>query len=263
LAQWTAAPLQPDAAQLGAPDLREMLGLLCPGQAYFGAASGCHVCPQQTHAAGMKADASVESAVSGHFLKPDSDDVLMVLYGCAPRAENFRDAILFTRSKSGWFVDPASGLPTGQCRKVAGRGGRDGLLCFAAASSDERQSAALTFGYVAGEQRAELLKAFDNTGGACDAPKRVVVQSAIRDVKLVPGVGGKVTLRIVANCRRGMLSAASLKACGRGAGFEDIGPAGVFRGFRIDYLFDGGAFSIAAASKPVKQAYDGCSAEVK
>jgi hypothetical protein len=263
VAQWASPPFQPDSSQLGAADLKEILGLLCPGQESAGADSACHVCPQQTKAAGMKTDSSIESAVRGHFLKPDSDDVLVVLYGCAPRADNFRDAILFTRSRSGWFVNPAAGFPAGQCRKVMGRGGLDGLLCFSASPADDRQSAALTFGYAGSEPRVELLKAFDNTGGACDAPKRVVVQSAMREVKLAPAPNGKWTLRITANCRRGSLSAASLKACGRGAGFEDIGPAGLFHGFRVDYLFDGAAFSLAPASKAIKQAYDVCSAEVK
>ena len=261
-AQWAAPPFAPDSAQLSAADLSDLLGLLCPGQESAGAQTGCNVCPPQTKAAGMKTDSSIESAVRGHFLKPDSDDLLLVLYGCAGRADNFRDAILFTRSRSGWFVNQAAGLPAAPCRKIAGRDGRDGLLCFTASPADDRQSARLTFGWV-GSAKAELLAAFDNTAGACDAPRRVVAQSAIREVRLVPLPAGKVTLRITANCRRGLLSAASLKACGRGAGFEDIGPVGQFRGFRIDYVFDGGSFSLASASKAVKQAYDACSAEVK
>src|ERR1700688_4799564 len=110
-AQWSGPPFAPESAQLSSVDLKEMLGLLCPGQQYLGEQSGCHVCPQQSGAPVVRADSSVESAIAGHFLKPDSDDLLLVLYGCSARAENFRNAFLLTRSTTGWFVSWASGLP--------------------------------------------------------------------------------------------------------------------------------------------------------
>jgi hypothetical protein len=248
-AQFTRPPFQIEPAQLERQDLRDMLGLLCPGQEYIGQESGCHVCPSQLKAARARTDASIESAVRGHFLKPESDDLLLVLDGCG--------AVLFTHSTSGWFVSQTDKLPVGQCRKVPAREGRDGLVCFAVSSSADRQNARLTFGYIPGES-ADLLGAFDNTAGACDAPKRVVVQSAIQDVKFVPGAEGKVTLRITASCRRGLLSARSLKACASGTGFEDISPAAPFRTFRVDYGFNGDAFSIVAVSRAVKLAYDVC-----
>ena len=251
-AQFTRPPFQAEPAQLGRADLSDILGLLCPGQEYIGQESGCHVCPPQLKAASARADATIESAVRGHFLKPESDDLLLVLSECG--------AVLFTRSKSGWFVSQTDKLPVGQCRKVPARDGRDGLVCFTVTPSADRQNARLTFGYISGET-AELLGAFDNTAGACDAPMRVVVQSAIQDVKFVPGAEGKLTLRITASCRRGLLSARSLKACASGTGFEDISPAVPFRTFRVDYGFKGEAFSIAPVSRAVKQAYDACAAE--
>ncbi|MBZ5610038.1 MAG: hypothetical protein LAP38_17385 [Acidobacteriia bacterium] len=252
--QWNATPFAPDSAPLPSADLREVLGLLCPGHEYIGQESGCHVCPAGTKAAGAKADASIETVIRGRFLKPDSDDLLVVLYGCG--------SALLTHSTSGWFVNRVTGVPDGLCRKVPGRMGRDGLVCFADSSSADRQSARLAFGFVP-ESQVDLAAAFDNTGGACDAPRRVVVQSAIREVRFIPGAAGKLTVRILANCRRGPLSARSSKACARGAGFEDISPAVPFRAFQIDYGFDGEKFSLAAASQAVKRAYDVCSAEVK
>src|ERR1700736_1188499 len=128
-AQWSGPPFAPDSAQLASADLKEVLGLLCPGQEYLGEQSGCHVCPQQTGAPGAKAESSIESASAGHFLKPDSDDLLLVLYGCSPLADNFRNAFLFTRSTTGWFVSQASGIPIGRCHKVRNRAGRDALVC--------------------------------------------------------------------------------------------------------------------------------------
>lgn len=249
-AQFTRPPFQAEAAQLGRADLSDILGLLCPGQEYFGQESGCHVCPPQLKAVRARTDATIESAVRGHFLKPESDDLLLVLSECG--------AVLVTRSKSGWFVSQTDRLPVGQCRRVPARDGRDGLVCFTVTSSDDRQNARLTFGYIPGET-ADLLGAFDNTPGACDAPKRVVVQSAIQDVKFVTGAEGKLTLRITASCRRGLLSARSIKACASGTGFEDISPAVPFRAFRVDYGFNGETFSVVPVSRVPKQAYDACS----
>jgi hypothetical protein len=237
-----------------------MLGLLCPGQEYLGEPSGCHVCPQQSGAPGARADSSVESAIAGHFLKPDSDDLLLVLYGCSPRAENFRHAFLFTRSATGWFVSQAKGLPIGRCRKVRNRAGRDALVCFTETNSPDQSTGRLTAGFI-GEKDVDLAKALDNTGGACNAPNRPVIQSAIQQVSFVPVADGRLTLRILARCRRGPLSARSRKSCATGPGFEDIGPALPFRTFRFDYTFNGEAFSLAPAGRASKQAYDACLAE--
>jgi hypothetical protein len=261
-AQWSGPPFAPDAARLSSGDLKELLGLLCPGQEYTGEQSGCHVCPQQTGAPGAKADSSIESVIAGHLLKPGSDDLLLVLYGCSPRAGNFRNAFLFTRSTTGWFVSQASGLPTGGCRKVRNRAGREALVCFTDANSADQATGRLTAGYI-GEKDLELIKVFDNTGGACNAPDGPVIQSSIQQVSFVPGADGKLMLRIVARCRRGPLSARSRKACVAGPGFEDIGPALPFRTFRIDYAFNGETFSLTQTSRASKQAYDACSADGK
>jgi hypothetical protein len=256
-AQWSGPPFPPDATPLNPAEVKELLGLLCPANEYVGQESGCRVCPQATGAPGAKADSTIESAIRGHFLKPDSDDLLLVLYGCSPRARNFRDAFLFTRSASGWFVNKASGLPTGRCRKIASRGGRDALVCFADSSSPDQSSAQLTWAYV-NHPEVELARALDNTGGACDAPSRAVVQSAIQQVSFLTGADRKLTVRIVARCRRGPLSPRSRRACTSGPGFEDIGPGLPFRTFRFDYSFDGESLSLTPVGRVSKRAYDAC-----
>jgi len=254
-AQFTQPPFAADNTLFSREELREVLGLLCPGQEYMGQESGCRVCPASSAKRGARANASIVSALRGHFLKPDSDDLLLDLNGCGPA--------LLTHSSSGWFVDHEQGLPDGACRKVSSRSGRDGLVCYEASSTPDREQARLTISYLP-EQKIDLLAAFDNTGGACESPKRVVVQSAIQDVKFAPGAPGKLGISISARCRRGPLSEGSRKACARGAGFlDDIRPAALFRTFRIEYAFNGETFSLAAASRLAKQAYDACVAEVK
>ena len=254
-AQFTQPPFQADNTLLGKGEIEEILGLLCPGQGYMGQESGCRVCPASSPKAGARANASIVSALRGHFVKPDSDDLLLDLDACGPA--------LLTHSASGWFVDRAQGLPDGACRKVTSRGGRDGLVCYEASSTPDREQSRLAFSRLP-EQEIDLLAAFDNTGGACDSPRRVVVQSAIQEVRFIPGGGGKLSISITARCRRGPLSEGSRKACARGAGFlDDIRPAAMFRTFRIDYAFNGDTFSLAPSSRTVNQAYDVCAAEVK
>ncbi|HEX6893658.1 MAG TPA: hypothetical protein VF146_00200 [Bryobacteraceae bacterium] len=254
VAQLTTPPFAPDSAKLERAELSEVLGLLCPGQEVIGAVSGCRVCPAASARAGARGDASILSAVRGHFLKPDSDDLLMDLNGCG--------AVLLTHSSSGWFVDPARDLPDGVCRKVPRLNRRDGLVCYSAIVTQDEEKARLDFYDLAAAQKTELLSAFDNTGGACDAPKRVVAQSAIQEARFVSGAGGKLSLAITARCRRGPLSPRSRTACARGPGFEDIGPVAPFRTFRLTYLFNGEAFSLTTASTAAKRAYDACRAEV-
>ena len=261
-AQWSAPPFAPESAQLKPADLKEILGLLCPGQEFIGQESGCRVCPQQTGTPGAKSESSIESAIPGHFLEPASDDLLVVLLGCSTRAGIGRSAWLFTHSTSGWFVSKAAGLSAGRCRKIRNRQGRDALLCFIEASSADQSRARVSAGYV-GETELALANAFDNTGTACADPAHPAIQSAIQQVSFLPGAAGKLTLRILARCRRGPLSARSRKACASGPGFEDIGPAVPFRTFRIDYAFNGEAFSLAPESRASKQAYETCSAEEK
>ena len=254
-AQFTQPPFAADNTLLGKGELEEVLGLLCPGQGYLGQESGCRVCPASGAKAGARANASLLSVMRGHFLKPDSDDLLLDFDLCGPA--------LLTHSSSGWFVDREPDLPDGACRKVLTRGGRNGLVCYEASSAPDHEQARLTFAYLS-DQKIDLLTAFDNTGGACESPKRVVVQSAIQDVKFIPGAAGKLSVSISARCRRGPLSDGSRKACARGAGFlDDIRPAALFRSFRVDYVFNGDTFSLATLSRTVKQAYDACASEVK
>jgi hypothetical protein len=247
---------------VSAADLKEMLGLLCPGQEYIGEQSGCHVCPQATTNVGNRTDSTIESTISGHFSEAKSDDLFLVLYGCSPHARDFRDAFLFTHSATGWFVGKTGDLPVGSCKKIQNRIGRDGLVCFTDHMMSGESSARLTFGYV-GEKEIDLVSAFDNTAEVCSGSQRVVIQSAIQQATFLPGAAGKLTLRILARCRRGLLSARSRKSCATGPGFEDIGPALPFRTFRFDYVFNGEAFSLAPAGRTSKQAYDACLAEQK
>ena len=135
-------------------------------------------------------------------------------------------------------------------------------MCFSDSSSPEQARGQLTAGFP-GENDVELAKVFDNTGGACSSTNSPVIQSAFQQVSFVPGADGKLTLRVLARCRRGPLSARSRKSCAAGPGFEEIGPALPFRTFRIDYVFNGDAFSLAPLSRASKLAYDACSAEGK
>src|ERR1700676_5070378 len=65
-------------------DLPQMLHNLCPGQEFIANESGCRVCPKETSQRATRLGFTVTSVLSGHFLKADSDDVLLQTRGCEP-----------------------------------------------------------------------------------------------------------------------------------------------------------------------------------
>ncbi len=170
------APFPPDSTQLGRRICSEVLGLLCPGNEFVGQESGCHVCPPASKTAGAEPTAASRSFIRGHFLKPDSDDLLVTLYGCGGN--------LLTHSASGWFVNRVDNLPEGICQQA--RRPRRATMRFSVSRPPQRltrQSGSLTFGFIP-DKPTDLAKAFDNTGGRLRCARRVVVQSAIREVRV-------------------------------------------------------------------------------
>jgi len=111
-----------DSRPLATADAVKIVAVVCPTQ---NSKKGCSVCPD-----GHAASWSFDSISRGHFLRPDSDDILVGTGGCEPHANNFGGSVLLT-NKNGqlqkvWYQ---GGLISNHCRKVALRGGRDILLC--------------------------------------------------------------------------------------------------------------------------------------
>jgi hypothetical protein len=275
-AQEMRTPFVPDSEKLQPNDLKQILGQLCPGQEISG--YGCHVCPQESATPGGRADSFIESAVRGHFLSPDSDDLVVVLVGCSPHAGLSRNIMLFTRSTDGWFFKGGGG-PMGRCHKIANRRGRDGLFCFIGDAHYGIAQAWLSFAYLTSQKQLEglgsttdersedeLPSVLDNRGWVCLGTrlgeKVEIVESAIERVQFLPGPTGETTVRISATCGRGVLSPQMRKRCQDGAleiDARQIRWTQPPRAFRIDYGFDGEHLSLAPGSRAEKRVFDACS----
>jgi hypothetical protein len=85
--------------------MRSAILLLCPGHELIGEESGCDVCPEGSLNAGDAKDRLIiESALVGHFLGPDSDDLLVGTFGCEPHVATLHGSALFSRYSGVWSI---------------------------------------------------------------------------------------------------------------------------------------------------------------
>jgi hypothetical protein len=97
-------PFRSDSVELEPVVLKEVLGLLCPGHERIGKESGCDVCPEGSSSAGENGDLIVQTALFGHFLAPDSDDLLVGTYGCETHVTSTHGNLVFTRRTGVWSI---------------------------------------------------------------------------------------------------------------------------------------------------------------
>jgi len=252
-------PFQPDSSELLPADLSQILAALCPGRGFTGAQAGCHVCPIGTSRARSNGDLTISFALRGHFVIPNSDDLLLGTEGCEDHAHGFGGSILFTRDNGRWRISreysPGS---IGLCRKVVNRVGRDGLVCY-----NEDQHYDSRRGWVSFTDLFEdpVVLGFwnDNMNSACDVQRRPLsfVQSEIVKVEFGQDERGGVKLTIDERCRKGDLSRQSVEACESG----DVGLGGVeapYSNYQVQYRFDGERFALLPASTAAKHSLDVC-----
>ena len=246
--QWfPVSSLEDGTPTLAVARYPEVMEALCPGQAYHRDGMwGCEVCPVGM-AKGQKVESRVQSAIPGHFSAPGSDDVLLVLRDCEPHANHFINVLLFTR-KNGRWTFTESGGPSGFCRKIANRDGREGLLCYDGDTFNAVNQAVLSFQYVGGGGAALLSTV--NVYGPCFPlyGLDVVADSVIDGLRITPQPGGGAKLSVKASCSRGR------KAC---KGEEDISQR-VGREYQIDFEFDGMTLHVSKASEAALKEYSAC-----
>jgi hypothetical protein len=110
----------------------------------------------------------------GHFLSPDSDDLLVGAYGCEPHVWTGRGSVVFSRRSGVWSISRKyhSGI-VGHCRKIRNRSGLDGLLCIVEDRYFTTSVGSLYFYYADKNEDSldqELLQLYDNLDEACFAP---------------------------------------------------------------------------------------------
>jgi hypothetical protein len=72
----------------------------------------------------------MRQVVSGHFVSPSSEDVLVSGSGCESHADDFGGSFLVTKHGLSWHkVRYVAGLIAFVCHKLTGSDGRDRLIC--------------------------------------------------------------------------------------------------------------------------------------
>jgi hypothetical protein len=107
----------------------EALKSVCPAQLSIDEKIACRPCPDFTSSPGNTEGATITGALRGHFLSPESDDLLLDTLGCGP-AIGPGGAVLLTLQSGKWkMIRYENGFGMGICHKVALSSGRDLPLC--------------------------------------------------------------------------------------------------------------------------------------
>jgi hypothetical protein len=181
-----------DSRPVDAADSHAILAAICPDNIVFEndagrIRGGCSVCPagfRFSAGFGRKLVWSAHTAVQGHFLGPESDDVVVAMAGCEPHSHNFGGSVVLTRRNNKlqkrWYLP---GVNTDRCRTVRLRTGRDILLCeevYSQAGVVEHYLYTIDMRTANRPRPRELLRVTD-TMGACYGTSR---QASIEDAKL-------------------------------------------------------------------------------
>jgi hypothetical protein len=90
----------------------------------------CDTCPGGSQAGGPGERFTLQLVISGHFLRPDSDDAMATVSGCEQIHGTASWGFLFTRRDGEWTaVDNVIGLDLGHCRPMQFSSGTQLLLC--------------------------------------------------------------------------------------------------------------------------------------
>lgn len=242
-------------------DLRKVVELICPKGEYDKASGTCNACPDGATSDTVKLKPIIESTISGHLLRPDSDDLMVTFKGCEASFDrrDFTFNMLFTKSATGWTVAPGEGwFGDGTCTKIPNRQGRDGLLCSGDIPHSQGMltESVVYFNYVDRKGGGLLLAAFSAEPSCSmnwDGDKPRYPQAHITDVKLSQENGARPSLRITATCRR------VRRVCSEAEPdkVREI-PVTPVREYSVDYQFDGAMFRLAPGSQAAKRAYDAC-----
>jgi hypothetical protein len=125
--KWT----RPDAAPISPDKAPAFLEQICPGHANQ---SGCDICPESTTEAGIdiKGGWNLRAITLGHFLTPSSEDAIISGASCEPHVADWGGSFLLSKHGAVWRkVWYAAGMIAWDCKKLAGRDGRDRLVCGA------------------------------------------------------------------------------------------------------------------------------------
>ena len=234
----------------------ELLETLCPGQVEVGKEVKCRESPDET---GFDCYPTATMVTRGHFLSPKSDDALLAFHACESHSAHFGSTALLTREGGTWRrLWSKPGLITDRCHRMPLRSGRQMLVC-------ELDEGAPGFVWT----DIYLLDVLDETGVSrdddddhrtiftaeesipCGGPADDVIGEPIARAYIdrvefhrrPSGDGQNIT--VFAQYGKTAMTAEMIAACS--------GPP--TKPYRIDFLFDGRAYKVAAQSASALRAF--------
>ena len=226
----------------------ELLETLCPGQVEIGKEVKCRESPDGI--SGFDCPPTATTVTRGHFLSPRSEDAILAFHACEPHSAHFGSTALLTRNGGVWkrlWIKP--GLITDRCHRVALRSGRQTLVCELDEGApgivltdiylvDVRSEAGVSRDYY-DDHAIFSAKESVPCGGPVDVSGESVARAYIERVEFHPRSSGDgEDMTVFAQYGKTAMTAKMIAAC--------AGPP--TKPYRIDFLFDGRGYKVAAHS---------------
>lgn len=234
---------------------RELLETLCPGQVEAGQEVKCRESPDDI--ARFECSPTATMVTRGHFLSPSSDDVLLAFHACEPPSANFGSTAFLTREGGAWkLLWRKPGLITDRCHRMPLRGGRQILVCQLDGGApgiihtslyllDVLNEAGVSRDYYDDHAIFMTVESIPCAGPA-DVLGQPIARAYIERVEFHPRPSGDgENMTVFAQYGKTAMTAEMIAACS--------GPP--TKPYRIDFLFDGRAYKVAAHSASALRAF--------
>jgi hypothetical protein len=233
----------------------ELLETLCPGQVETGQEVKCRESPDDI--ARFECSPTATMVTRGHFLSPRSDDVLLAFHACEPPSANFGSTAFLTREGGAWkLLWRKPGLITDRCHRMPLRGGRQILVCQLDGGApgiihtslyllDVLNEAGVSRDYYDDHAIFMTVESIPCAGPA-DVLGQPIARAYIERVEFHPRPSGDgENMTVFAQYGKTAMTAEMIAACS--------GPP--TKPYRIDFLFDGRAYKVAAHSASALRAF--------
>lgn len=231
----------------------ELLEVFCPGQVEAGEEVKCRELLDDS----FDCPPTATMVTRGHFQSPKSDDVLLALHACEPHSAHFGSTTLLTRDGGAWRrLWRKPGLITDHCHRMPLRDGRQILVCELGESAPGVTWAELHVVDVLRE--LDVPRDYDDDhaifsaeesilcGGPADVVGEPITREYIERVEFHPRPSGDgENMTVFAQHGKTAMTAEMIAACS--------GP--LTKPYRIDFLFDGRAYKVAAHSASALRAF--------
>jgi hypothetical protein len=233
----------------------ELLGVLCPGRVEGGKEVKCRESPDES---GFDCPPTATTVTRGHFLSARSDDALLAFHACEPHSANFGSTALLTREGGTWkLLWRKPGLITDRCHRMSLSGGRQILVCqldeglpgvrwTSIYLVDVLTEAGVSRDYYDDHAIFSATESVPCAGPA-DVLGQPIAREYIERVEFHPRPSGNgEDMTVFAQSGKTPMTAEMIAACS--------GPP--TKPYRIDFLFDGRVYKVAAHSANALRAFN-------